>query len=272
MQTVRNHRAVFVQPGLLARLLGGACWIDVPEPSQERSRPVTTERRLPVDLPDFAAILDTEVKKQTFFDFLQPFIDAKNAEIWQQRQRLFALVDKMTAGYVLSTDEREFLVQLGHDYELPTEDLNDPEFLATLQLRVDVLPPSLVLAQAANESAWGTSRFALEGYNFFGQWCYREGCGLVPDARGPDASHEVQAFGSVGEAVDAYFANLNTFASYQSLREIRQDMRASQQPIDGLTLAEGLGSYSERGPEYISELREMIRFNELYTRDLELQN
>src|SRR5690606_11880502 len=139
--------------------------------------------------------------------------------------------------------------------------------LRVLLRRVDVLPSSLVLAQAANESAWGTSRFAVEGNNYFGQWCFTEGCGLVPDRRLSEASHEVKAFTSAGESVEAYFMNINTFGAYQGLRLMREELRRSGQIIDGLTLAEGLESYSERGEEYIEELQSMIQFNELLERD-----
>jgi Bax protein len=159
------------------------------------------------------------------------------------------------------------MLQLSHYYEVPTDDLNDRAFQQLLLRRVDVIPPSLVLAQAANESAWGTSRFAQEGYNLFGQWCYQAGCGLVPDNRRPGDNHEVKSFASVEAAVDAYFQNLNTFPSYQYLRRIRQDLRLNELPIDGISLSEGLRSYSERGDEYIEELRRMIWYNDLLERD-----
>ena len=272
MQTAHARRAGLVQALLLTILLAGAFLIDTPSPQISRSSPGTSlaESRPAQDLPDFAAIRDVEEKKQTFFDFLQPYIDAKNAEVRQQRQRLVGVVEKLAAGYVLSPQERTFLMTLSRDYDVSTDNVQDPAFLELLLHRVDVLPPSLVLAQAANESAWGTSRFAQEGYSFFGQWCYREGCGLVPQRRRANASHEVKAFGSIEEAVHAYFMNLNTFPSYQGLRLIRQDLRQSRQPIDGLSLTEGLTSYSERGEDYISELRSMIQFNELHQRDQNL--
>jgi Bax protein len=220
-----------------------------------------------VELPDFAAIRDTEEKKQSFFNFLQPYVDAKNAEIRRQRQRLLGLIEKMRAGYVLDLSETGFLLELSREYEVPTDDLQDQSFLQLLLRRVDVIPPSLVLAQAANESAWGTSRFAQEGFNLFGQWCYTQGCGLVPGNRRASDSHEVKSFSSIEDAVNAYFLNLNTFPSYQYLRLIRQDLRQNEQPIDGISLSEGLRSYSERGDAYIEELRSMIYYNELLNRD-----
>jgi Bax protein len=218
-------------------------------------------------LPNFAGIRDTDTKKKVFFDFLQPYVDAKNTEVQLQRQHLLGLIEKVRTGYVLDIDELLFLRNLSREYEVPTDDLQDQSFLQLLLRRVDVIPPSLVLAQAANESAWGTSRFAREGYNFFGQWCYEKGCGLVPDRRRPSDSHEVKSFASIEEAVHAYFQNLNTFPSYQSLRRIRQDLRDKARPIDGISLTEGLRSYSERGDAYIDELRQMIEYNDLQHRD-----
>jgi Bax protein len=150
---------------------------------------------------------------------------------------------------------------------LPTDDVVDKAYLQRLLWRVDVIPPSLVLAQAASESAWGTSRFAQDGNNFFGQWCFKRGCGFVPASRRPTANHEVKSFASIEDAVHAYFMNLNTYPSYQYLRVIRQQLRNKEQPIDGISLSEGLGSYSERGDAYIKELRTMIYKNDLLTRD-----
>ena len=123
------------------------------------------------------------------------------------------------------------------------------------------------MAQAANESAWGTSRFAREGKNFFGQWCYTEGCGIIPARRLAGASHEVRRFDSVFDSVEAYIMNLNTFPNYQQLRDIRQQVRQSGRTIDGISLSEGLDSYSSRGDEYIFELQSMIYSNNLLTLD-----
>ena len=274
MQATNEQRRAFLVFSLLVAILfTGAFYIQKPqltpqEPVTTTAVPVTEAR--PVKLPNFAAIRDTDTKKRVFFDFLQPYVDAKNFEVERQRQNLLGLLEKIRTGYVLSLDEMVFLRDLSREYEVPTDDLQDQAFLQLLLRRVDVIPASLVLAQAANESAWGTSRFAREGYNFFGQWCYQKGCGLVPDRRRPSDNHEVKSFASVEEAVHAYFQNLNTFPSYQGLRLIRQDLRKKEKPIDGLSLSEGLRSYSERGDAYIEELRAMIEYNDLLHRDQQI--
>lgn len=274
MPTANNKRQIrLMQTLLLTAMFAGAYYLDAPTLGVPvRTAPVqqsasSTLYTTAEDMPDFAAISDVHQKKQTFFDFLQPYIDAKNAEVRQQRRRLQYLTAKIKTGTRLRQDENVFLWDLARNYNLQTDDLYDPGFLDRLLRRVDVLPPSLVLAQAANESAWGTSRFAQEGNNLFGQWCYIEGCGLVPVRRRTNANHEVKSFPSIEESVDAYFQNLNTFPSYQDMREIRQELRQDAKPIDGISLTHGLGKYSERGDAYIQDLQAMIYKNNLLARD-----
>ncbi|SMF60987.1 Uncharacterized FlgJ-related protein [Alteromonadaceae bacterium Bs31] len=121
----------------------------------------------------------------------------------------------------------------------------------------------MALAQAANESSWGRSRFAIEGHNYFGQWCFKSACGFVPKHRPSEAKHEVRRFSSTRQSVAAYLFNINSHEAYKNLRQLRADLRSSKQPLSGIALAQGLGKYSERGDEYITELREMIRVNGL---------
>jgi len=156
-----------------------------------------------------------------------------------------------------------YLSGLRVEYELENEVLNTANLVNRLLRRVDIIPSSLALAQAANESAWGTSRFAVEGNNFYGQWCYTEGCGIVPARRIAGENHEVKSFDSVFESVKAYIMNLNTFPNYQKLRDIRQQVRQGGRSIDGISLSEGLDTYSSRGDDYIFELQSMIYSNNL---------
>ena len=222
---------------------------------------------LPDEIPDFASINDVQVKKQSFFNFIEHFVDQVNIEIIQQRQRVLAIQAKMQDGEELSASDLRYLSTLAELYELDTDDLTDAEFLTVLLRRVDKIPASLALAQAANESAWGTSRFAQQGNNYFGQWCYSDGCGLVPNRRREGATHEVRSFDSVKDSVQAYIHNLNTFPSYQMLRRIRQQLRVQNKPVDGASLTDGLESYSSRGHDYIDELQNMIYSNNLLSRD-----
>ncbi len=269
-KTTKQYYPTLTYTCLLFSMFGLALLLEPEEPELIIEEPFI-EVPIPVlieeEIPDFEAMLDVEEKKETFFSFLAPYIETVNQQILGQRQRLNALKTKALNSQPLSRTEMAFLSELRVDYELENERLNTLNLINRLLKRADIIPNSLALAQAANESAWGTSRFAQEGNNFFGQWCYTEGCGIVPSRRPDGASHEVKSFDSVLESVRSYIMNLNTFPSYQHLRDIRQELRDEGQPIDGITLSEGLDSYSERGDEYIFELQSMIYSNNLLVHD-----
>ena len=168
----------------------------------------------------------------------------------------------------LNAESRDWLLELSKRYRLAQADFDQPQaWLDELLRRVDFIPTSLVLAQAANESAWGTSRFVREGNNLFGQWCFDPGCGIVPQQRRSGASHEVRQFATLRDAVRSYFFNLNTNFSYHPFRELRQEMRAQGRKLDSMVLAFGLNRYSERGRSYVDELQIMIVQNDLAARD-----
>jgi len=209
-------------------------------------------------LPDFSSYQDVGQKKDAFFSFLYPRIVLANSRILIERQYLETLNRKES----LNETEKGWLEQQAERLRVD-EEPGSQEMFRRLQNRLDVIPPSLVMAQAANESAWGTSRFALKGNNLFGQWCFTKGCGIVPKSRGEDQSHEVADFASPYRSITSYIQNLNRHPSYQVVRDLRKQAREGGQFANGTTLAAGLGSYSERGDEYISEIRSMIRFNNL---------
>lgn len=224
---------------------------------------------IPQNIPDFASIQNVSEKKDSFFSFLIPYVDSVNQQILLQRQQLIGLREKLSGSTdaTLTRNEMDYLTSLRVQYELENESLNTFSLIDRLLRRVDIIPSSLALAQAANESAWGTSRFAREGNNFFGQWCYTEGCGIIPARRLAGASHEVKRFNSVYDSVEAYIMNLNTFPNYQKLRNIRQQVRQGGRSVDGISLSEGLDTYSSRGDEYIFELQSMIYSNNLLEMD-----
>jgi Bax protein len=227
---------------------------------------VTRDAQITTSLPDFEAIENVDEKKEAFFSFLIDYVEAENARILDDRLEVLELWEIARADNELSDIEVEILSEIATHYRMDPA-LPHYEQLRELVLRVDTIPPSLVLAQAANESAWGTSRFAKEGNNIFGQWCFDECCGLIPERRSSEAAHEVRAFLSVEDAVRSYFRNINTHAAYAELREMRSDMRESGRPLDALVLAHGLRSYSERGQIYVNELHALIRQNRLQRLD-----
>ena len=216
-----------------------------------------------VDLPDFAAIYDIPTKKRQFFAFIRPAIEAKNAQLANDRAKLEYYHGQISLDLDLTVEEKTSLQVLIDDYRI-NEQASTLEQIKDLLVRVDIIPTPLVLVQAANESAWGTSRFARIGLNFFGIWCYRTGCGMVPGGRNTGAKHEVAAFQSVDAAVSGYFNNINKHNAYHSFRTIRSELRADDQPLDAKVLASGLLPYSERGEEYVTDITNMLRYNQRY--------
>lgn len=218
-------------------------------------------------LPDFEAITNVDLKKETFFTYFNSYIEEENQRILERREKVQIFANILAAGANLSATEQVTLDELAAQYRLQGSELEMIDLVDELMVRVDIIPVSLALAQAATESAWGTSRFAREGNNIFGQWCFDEGCGLVPGKRADDASHEVKAFASIEASIRAYIRNLNTNPSYAYLRELRAQMRMKEKPLDSRALAQGLLRYSERGHVYISEIHDIIRINDLLAFD-----
>lgn len=212
--------------------------------------------------PNFASITDIPERKAAFFGYFIPIVEHKNARILEDRTRLEKVRADWQDDETLSNTHQLYLTRWLKRYKIK-EELGVAEQLAELDKRMNVIPPALAMAQAANESAWGTSRFARDGHNYFGQWCYRKGCGIVPSGRSASAKHEVRKFKSPANSVDAYLRNLNTHRAYKKLRNIRAQLHNSGQPITGIALAEGLIKYSERGEEYVKELQAMMRNNKL---------
>lgn len=161
------------------------------------------------------------------------------------------------SGIEPSPNLRSWLERLAARYE------TQPDRLDLLLRRVDTVPVSLAMAQAAIESGWGTSRFALHGNAIFGQWTTAEGKGLVPSAREEGKTHKVRSFNRLSDSVSAYLLNLNTHPAYAEFREMRQEARRRGETPDGQMLAGGLEAYSEKGGEYVELLRNMIRVNRL---------
>lgn len=212
-------------------------------------------------LPDFGAIEDITERKQAFFEFLAPVVMAENHRVLEQRERLLGLAGKLRAGERIGWLDRRWLGRLAEEYDVAWDSDSPMEGVELLERRVDAVPVSLALVQAATESGWGRSRFATEANNFFGHWCYRPGCGLVPSRRTTGAAHEVAAFDSVADSVSRYLRNLNTHAAYAPLRAIRARLRRNGESPSAMALADGLVRYSERREEYVDEIKTVIRVN-----------
>ncbi|PWG62975.1 glucosaminidase domain-containing protein [Spiribacter halobius] len=211
-------------------------------------------QRFPPDLDQ----VPVEQRKSLFLRSLLPLVLAENARIAAERDGLIAARD----GELDDEDARRLVARLAGRYGVDGAP-DDPATLEALLRRVDVVPPALALAQAANESGWGTSRFALEGNNLFGEWTWSEALGLEPENREEDAGHYVRRFPNLRASVASYLNNLNSHEAYADFRAQRAAMRAAGRPRRATALAEGLAAYSERGEEYIAELRTMLRQNGL---------
>ncbi len=214
-------------------------------------------------VPDFTEIKDIPSRKQAFFDFLRPAINEQNEQIIKERKLLISVKKVLLSGSMLDDVTQFEVTQLAKKYQLSFRRL-DEKTVDELMRRVDTIPASLVLVQAANESGWGSSRFAREGLNFFGQWCYRKGCGLVPSSRTDGLSHEVTVFPSVEDSVASYMRNLNSNAAYSLFRTIRYEARKQGMRPTAAKLVYGLVNYSERQEAYIDELLDMLRHNKKY--------
>ena len=212
--------------------------------------------------PDFSSYPAGIERKTAFINYLYPLIEESNALITKQRETVLAL-KKQTIDSQLSWWQQIQINKLAARYKMDDFDSNSDDDWKKLSTRVNITPPAMALAQAAKESGWGTSRFASEGNNFFGQWCYTKGCGLIPKARQPGKSHEVAVFTSAKASVQAYMLNINTHQAYRELRKIRGKLQKTGKTLSGIDLVEGLNAYSERGSIYVKELRSMIKFNEL---------
>ena len=212
-------------------------------------------------LPDFSVYKDVKLKKLNFFRYLYPIVDTENQHILRLRNSLLAL--KAKGATQLTNEQTTWLHKLAQHYKVNDENINT--LINALLLRVDIIPVSLVLAQAAIESGWGSSRFALEGNNLFGQWCFKKGCGIVPQSRQEDKQHEVADFKSINASVRAYLRNLNTFPAYQELRKLRSIDRGKSGHINANSLVQGLEHYSEQGEVYTDKVFKLMRQNKLST-------
>lgn len=238
-------------------------WLAVVEMKHEEPLPESVEVSSEEEVvPNFTEINPMSEKKRAFFAYLQPIIEEENQNITALREQLIELQNKPE----ISGKEYEFIKQLRIEYQIkPSSDWK--KTVSKLLDRVNTVPSSLVLAQAAIESAWGTSRFAKEGYNLFGQWCFKRGCGMVPQERQVGLKHEVRVFQSIHDSVHHYMLNINSHPAYKKLRALRdQQLAQANKPaadVSGCLLAEGLENYSQKGLHYVNSIKQLIRVNKL---------
>jgi len=201
---------------------------------------------------DLDELKSTQLKKETFIKIVLPLVVAENERILADREKLKILsVKKFT-----TDPEKQWIRQKLLEYKVKKGDLKE------LLVRMDIIPTSIALAQAAKESGWGTSRFALEGNAIFGQWTW-SGQGIAPLDRANDKNHKILKFPILRASVKAYKNNLNTHKSYSKFREKRLNLREKKKRISGLELTETLNNYAQTGSEYTKILNQIIKQNRL---------
>jgi len=210
-------------------------------------------------LPNFRKYPAGKERKEMFFKYFFYLVESRNQEILKMRKKV--ILWKKDRDNITSS-RKKTIQYLAKKYEVKDFNIQKNSSWNRLLSRLDIVPTSLALAQAAKESLWGTSRFARYGYNYYGQRCFSNGCGIVPKERGHQR-FEVKTFRSPREGVKSYIHNLNTHLAYDSLRKIRRRQRAKGKNITGLALVNALGKYSERGSAYIKDLKSLIRYNKL---------
>jgi Bax protein len=216
---------------------------------------VVIARNFPDGLPAGLVNLSVGERKRIFVETVLPLVLRENEHIRATRAKLLALDARRVGGGGLSSGDRSWLEGLAKLYRVPDADVDE------LARRVDVVPPSLAIAQAAEESGWGTSRFARLGNALFGQWTSVRGEGIVPLGRDDGPHHEVKAYQALAESVRDYMRNLNTHSAYKDLRQLRAQKRSAGLPPAGHDLSAALVRYSARGENYVRSLRTIIRVN-----------
>ena len=205
--------------------------------------------KLPKDLKTLG---DTKTKRELFIKIVLPLILDANKQITEDRKKLFKILGKNFN----SVGERVWLNRRFKEYKIEDHDL------AKLKMRMDTIPVSIALAQAANESGWGTSRFALEGNALFGQWTWSKK-GISPKNKDPNQGHKILQFQILKASVTAYKNNLNTHNAYKEFREVRAQLRQENKKIIGLDLTQYIKSYAAIGEKYVAIIEDIIEKNSL---------
>jgi Bax protein len=210
-------------------------------------------------LPDFSGYQQVEEMKAAFIEYMTPIVEYHNEQILNERKRLEKIHKSAVLGEALSRSESRWARALAERYGVEWNESRVVDATQSLLTRVDIVPVQLAVVQAAKESSWGRSRYAVEVNNMFGEWCYKKGCGIVPRDRSEGARHEVRRFSSVSDSTRSYIHNLNSHRNYSSLRELRRGLRENGRAIEGSDLVDGLLFYSERRQQYVDEIRSMIK-------------
>ena len=201
---------------------------------------------------EITKIENTKKRKDLFIQIILPLVIAENNNIKSDRNKLFNILNKSKN----TKTEQYWLNSKFKQYGVVNKNLS------TLKIRMDEIPVSMAIAQAAKETGWGTSRFAQEGNALFGQWTW-SGNGIKPSEADDDSTHKVMKFNILQASVKAYQRNLNTHSTYKDFRSARAELRDKGKKLDSIKLSEHLDEYAETGKEYVKTLQKIIRQNNL---------
>ncbi|NVJ93749.1 MAG: glucosaminidase domain-containing protein [Methylocystaceae bacterium] len=207
---------------------------------------------------DLGRMKEADERKSLFFRTLLPLVLRVNEEIKENRAKVWRLRHRLSVGLDIRAEDRIWLDAAFDKYKVKSARFD------RLLEKMDVVPPSLALAQAAEESGWGTSRFTREGNALFGQWTHNpKDKGIVPQNREEGKTHRIKAFDSLSGSLKAYVLNLNTHKAYRGFRALRKQMHEKGEVLRGYELVTTLDKYSERGEEYVTSLQAIIKNNDL---------
>ena len=209
-----------------------------------------------------------ENKKRLFFRALAPLILRSNELIMMDRERLAEIISTFNQNTPLGEMDQIWIIKLAKEYRIKS-DISEltTSMLDELWARVDIVPVSLALAQSAEESGWGTSRFAALGNAVYGQWSWGKDAIKPEQQREELGDYGIASFESLQQSICAYMINLNTHNAYASLRNKRAELRSKGDKVTGTILAEQLTKYSERGEEYVTGLKSLMDYNQLSPTD-----
>ena len=205
----------------------------------------------------FLKIRGVKKRKALFLKVVLPLILKVNYDILDRRKKLINIYSDYNKLGKISDSSKAWLLAMEKKYKVKRGNARE------LLRRMDLVPPSLALAQAAEESGWGTSRFVMEGNALFGQWTLNSSGGMIPNQRDPLKKHKVKKFSTLIEGVRAYALNLNTHGAYRVFRLKREKARKASSVMAGIKLSKYLKAYSERGSDYIRTIQKIIRTNRL---------
>ena len=214
------------------------------------------------NLPKNLHLNDVKTKKEKFIFSILPVVVKVNEKIRANRYKLLEIKDFLVIHKTLNKKDQNFLEQLASQYNINTHNKHKIDTIESLLILVDEIPNSIVIAQAANESGWGTSRFAKEFNALFGEYTFNINNGIAPAFRNDGEKHLIKFFSTVNESIRSYFYNLNTHSAYKEFRIARKQFRKYNLKLDPMVLVEHLNLYA-KDKDYVKNIKSIIKTNHL---------